>query len=768
MKKLFKTIVSASVLLSTTIVMTPVSYGLDANTLPTLNSATNGSTYVSGNRMDVNVNAPKGGVSTFNWATYNVGSNAQVNYAFAHQNQTALNLVAASGGMSQIFGKITQSTSCAGCDYTGTGKVILLNPNGVFFGNGAQVDLNSFTVSSFDGVYDKDAKSLTLTRTPNAGKIVVDKGANIYGDKNLAFVAPDIEIYNGSKLTTNVAPNVGNDSYGKIKLVTADGVNFNYYNNGAIRQVTDVKNSSDKMTLFVGGELTSGNVDMRNMSTHKDSDINLNGAVIKATQAVSGNDGNVYLTANNKIVIDKSTIKTSNYSDAVNGNGGNILIQSGEKTSVKNSNFDSVNNVLVASANGESFIDATEVKAGNIAAITSEKDAASIQNDSTVTAKDVYVIGEKKGQIYKSSVKADNNVDVTGGDQALIIGSRVGANNDINVTASKGDAKINNSLLNAKNINVKAAKALKDENFKESTLTAANDVNITSTGDSIDLNSTDPFKPANYLNLKAAKDIKLTNADTLTVDKTSFNAGDDVYLTSTRSDVVVKDTTKFIAADNIYISGKNDVKTSGTVDLNGLKTTIDAGNDVDVTIKGADNRNNGITVSGGHDVKITTPGTLSVSSLISGNDMTINSDKVIAGLPHTDKTYPDKNTTPRSYIEVGGKFKSNNTSDKYDITKSYDPTVIDGKHYNQQHLIQYGEGTEKILLVNKLQFNPPVPPPDPDPIPDYNGDDGLKTLKLPQQPDTVSKVAPINDNRTVITDVYAAASSIEIVEDDED
>ena len=326
MKKLFNTIVSASVLLSTTLLMTPVSYGLDANTLPVLNSATNGSTYVNGNKMDVYVDAPQGGLSTYNWASFNVGSDAQVNYAFGHQNQTALNLVAASGGMSQIYGKITQSTNCPGCDYSGTGKVILLNPNGVFFGNGADVNLNSFTVSSFDGAYNKDTKVLELTKGANSGKVVINDGAKLYGDKNLAVVAPNIEIYNGSKLTTNVTPNVGADSYGKIKLVTADGVNFNYYNNGAIKQVTNVKNSTDKMMLFVGGELTSGNVDARNMSSNADSEINLNGAVIKATQAVSGNDGNVYLTATNKVIVDNSTIKTQNYSSDVTGNGGNISI----------------------------------------------------------------------------------------------------------------------------------------------------------------------------------------------------------------------------------------------------------------------------------------------------------------------------------------------------------------------------------------------------------------------------------------------------------
>ncbi|MBR6162742.1 filamentous hemagglutinin N-terminal domain-containing protein [bacterium] len=769
MKKLFNTIVSASVLLSTTLLMTPVSYGLDANTLPVLTSATNGSTSVSGNRMDVYVDAPQGGLSTYNWGSYNVGSNAQVNYAFGHQNQTALNLVAASGGMSQIYGKITQSTNCPGCDYSGTGKVILLNPNGVFFGNGADVNLNSFTVSSFDGVYNKDTKVLELTKGANSGKVVINDGAKLYGDKNLAVVAPNIEIYNGSKLTTNVAPNVGTDSYGKIKLVTADGVNFNYYNNGAIKQVANVKNSTDKMMLFIGGELTSGNVDARNMSTNADSEINLNGAVIKATQAVSGNDGNVYLTASNKVVVDNSNIKTQNYSSEVTGNGGNISIYAGNKASVKDSTFDSVNNALVGSVNGNAVIEGSNVTAKNIAALTAEKGIASLQKNATLKGKEVSVIGGKNAQVYNSTITATNNANITGGDLAWVAGSKVGAGDTINVTSTNGDAQVLSSILNAKNINVTGKNTMKDINFKDSTLTASNDVNITSTGDSIDFTTTAPFRPGNYLNLKAAKDIKLTKADTLTVDKTSFNAGKDVYLTSTGSDVVVKDTTKFIAADNIYINGYRDAKTSGTVNLNRIKTTINAGRDVDVTISGADDPEKGIIVNGCDNVTVTTPGTLSVSSLVADTgNMTINADKVIAGKDYTTFDYPDKATTPRSYIEVkNGKFISNTTHDSYDNTHSYDPIVIDGKNYNQRHLIQYGNGAEKILLVNNIEFTP-APTPEPVNVPDVDGLEAYRTLKLPQQADQVSKVAPIADNRTIITDVFAAASQIEIVEDDED
>ena len=90
MKKSLKTFISAGILLSAALMTTNQSFGLDAGTLPSLNSATNGSTSISGSRMDVHVTAPQGGLSTFNWNNYNVGSNAQVNYEFNHANQTAL------------------------------------------------------------------------------------------------------------------------------------------------------------------------------------------------------------------------------------------------------------------------------------------------------------------------------------------------------------------------------------------------------------------------------------------------------------------------------------------------------------------------------------------------------------------------------------------------------------------------------------------------------------------------------------------------------
>ena len=103
--------------------------------------------------MNVQIQGGKGSVGTAYWDSFNVGANKHVNFEFTNHNQTSLNHVNQAGGLSEIYGQITNS-GCDGCGYAATSKVILLNPNGVLFGNGANVNLNSFTVSKLDGTYE--------------------------------------------------------------------------------------------------------------------------------------------------------------------------------------------------------------------------------------------------------------------------------------------------------------------------------------------------------------------------------------------------------------------------------------------------------------------------------------------------------------------------------------------------------------------------------------------------------------------------------------
>ncbi len=637
----------------------PVTYAaVDVNTLPTLDSAINADVTVGGNNMNIQITGGNGSVGSLNWESFNVGKDAGVNFEFTDHNQTALNKVSATGGLSQIYGKIT-SSGCYGCGYDMSGKVILINPNGVLFGDGANVNLNSFTVSTLDGTFNPTTNTMEFVKnSPSDFGIVVQDGAKIYGDKAVNLIGNNVTVYNGSKISTNIGNNYGDSAVGRVKIVTGDGVNFTYYNNGGVKNISNEKVATDKMMIYLNGEINSGNIDVRNLSNNSASEINLYSATLKATKAVKGNDGNIWLTANNKIIVDSSDLRTEDATGAENRTGGNIILKSTDNTSLKNSKANSTGDFTAISYNKDSVIDSSVINAGKNANITA-KQFGSVQNNSTVNAQNINITGEKRAQAVNSNTNATNDINMNG-ENIWVKNAILTATNQITGIASTGFVLAENATLNS----------------QDSSLSA----------------------------------------------KTNL---------------------------------------TGSLDLSNKKTTLNAGNDLNVTLKNVSERNYGLTASAGNDMTVTTDGTLSVSSLISGNNMTINADKVIAGLPYTkNEKLPDDLVSERSYIEVGGTFISNTRNDSYKVTASGEPTP--DKQFNKRHHIEYGNGTEKILLVNKRPFVGTEAGAE-----DIDGEQASKIIKLPAKPDTMSNVTNITDGRTTLVDVFAAASQIEIEDDEE-
>lgn len=71
------------------------------------------------------------------WNSFNIGSSASVHFAQPNPSSSVLNRVGFAGGMSEIYGRLTS-----------TGQVYLINPNGILFGKGSVVDVNSLVASS--------------------------------------------------------------------------------------------------------------------------------------------------------------------------------------------------------------------------------------------------------------------------------------------------------------------------------------------------------------------------------------------------------------------------------------------------------------------------------------------------------------------------------------------------------------------------------------------------------------------------------------------
>ncbi|WP_080404791.1 MBG domain-containing protein [Burkholderia ubonensis] len=110
---------------------------LAPNALPTGGAVSAGSATISqaGSHMQIDQGSPN---AALNWNTFNIGRDASVTFNQPSAQSIALNRVA-SANPSQIYGALNAN-----------GKLILINPNGVVFGQGAQVNAAALIATTKD------------------------------------------------------------------------------------------------------------------------------------------------------------------------------------------------------------------------------------------------------------------------------------------------------------------------------------------------------------------------------------------------------------------------------------------------------------------------------------------------------------------------------------------------------------------------------------------------------------------------------------------
>ena len=574
-----KKLASALVLLSFLSYMplsSTMAFALDAGALPDLNNSINGSVTTSGNKMDVVVNGGTGAVGQFDWNSFNVGSNAHVNFGFTANSQTSLNRVLASGGLSQIYGKLTNS--CAGADcssYMGTGKVILINPNGIMFGNGSQVDLNSFTATTFDLKGAKNISDMTETElqayknqlnikgVDQKGNVILSdmvskahfvrdgvlktkdgaavtlEGTNFNIDKSLGIAADDVVVYKDSLIKTSLEPNYGGNqdpskhwqTFSNVRIVTGDGVNFTYEINGNIKNHEAVKNENSNLVNNISiadSTIESGAVYVDNAGVKDGSDINIKNSVVKGYKLIEGDFGDIIIQGQNDVIVDNSSLLTENTRrindhniNTNSQNGGRILISAGKNIDLKNSK--------VSTAHSNKNYGSTGVAGAN--------------------AGDVTLIANK------------GNVNVEN--------TNVQAKGNVTVDASNGSIKATNSVLRARNYD------------KEDTAAA----NITkklilNAKDSVALDNT-YSESTNYTTLKADK-VDVKNNSTMHSDKNINMFGKDTTIAD--STIQYKGLLNFVEDESIL----NNVTIAGTTGFNSYANDLNLTTNGNLTI---DNNN---------------------------------------------------------------------------------------------------------------------------------------------------------------------------------
>ncbi|WP_051516968.1 filamentous hemagglutinin N-terminal domain-containing protein [Herbaspirillum sp. RV1423] len=177
-------------------------HALDANALPTNGQITAGSGSISqsGNAMTVNQSTDRMAAT---WNTFNIGSNASVNFVQPSSSSVALNRVT-SGDASQIFGQLNAN-----------GQVYLINPSGILFGQGASVNVGGLVASTLNmsdanfmtgkNVFELEGANGSVVNRGNItaadGGYVALLGAQVRNEGNIVARLGSVVLAAGEKMT---------------------------------------------------------------------------------------------------------------------------------------------------------------------------------------------------------------------------------------------------------------------------------------------------------------------------------------------------------------------------------------------------------------------------------------------------------------------------------------------------------------------------------------------------------------------------------------
>ena len=242
--------------------------------------------------------------AAINWQQFSVGSNEYVVFNQPSASAAVLNRVV--GGMpSEILGNITAN-----------GRVFLVNPNGIAFGKGAQVDVGGLVASTMDIGNDDFLKGrYVFAGAQGGGGKVSNAGVITARDGGFVVLAGE-QVSNSGLIQARL---------GDVALGAGSAMTLDIGGDGLVNFVVDRAVVSDAAGVENLGEITAngGVVVMaanvaRSLIGHA---VNNSGRV--SAQSIEEHDGAIYLTATGGDIAQTGTLDASGSGEA---DGGTIRV----------------------------------------------------------------------------------------------------------------------------------------------------------------------------------------------------------------------------------------------------------------------------------------------------------------------------------------------------------------------------------------------------------------------------------------------------------
>ena len=427
---------------------------------PTGGKITSGSGVISQSEATTTVTQLSENIS-LDWQSFNISPHETVNFQQPSSMSIALNRILDTNG-TQILGQLNAN-----------GQLYLINPNGILFGQGSQVDVSGLIASALD-INNANLRGSSQSFSGNSTGAVINEGNLIAGGRG--YVA----------LIGNTVKNQGTiqASEGTVVLGAGDAVTLTFQDSSLLQMVVD---KSAINSLALNGGLIRANGGQVYMSAGAKNSLltsMVNNTGVIEAQTIENRNGSIILLSG----MTAGTTSISGTLDASAPNEGNGGFIETSAAQVKISDTVNVTTLATSGDSGTWFIDPSDFNIGNAG------DGA---------------VSNMSAEVLSSSLNSSNITILSSGGTADGFG-------DININDAVSWDSNQLTLTAARDININAVMTVNGTSTLVLNTATANGSDLASTNGQV-------YVGMNFDGFRGRVDFSSSGLDILTINSANYN-----------------------------------------------------------------------------------------------------------------------------------------------------------------------------------------------------------------------------------------------------